>query len=230
MLRLETLPHFCKDLCIGAFSAKRQVRLSLHPLPRVAVPPVLHLSQSLPGGSVEKQLSGWGTWEVRVNVSFFAEEGGLEGWRHSICYHTAVSGICHLLLLHQETANCLPKTASSLCIPAGLEQDRPHTSNSAALPPVRTWLSYYKNLGKSHHHKSIWPPLSWMWKINNQSYQASNGQHQRAKLQRQQGGSKTKKIHNWRKKQVLPISGNDKQEKRIGENNGGRLLRYPKGL
>lgn len=38
------------------------------------------------------------------------------------------------------------------------------------------------------------------------------------------------KIPAWRKNQALPISGNDKQEKRIGENNGGRLLRYPKGL
>lgn len=37
--------------------------------------------------------------------------------------------------------------------------------------------------------------------------------------------NKTKNPH-----QALPISGNDKQEKRIGENNGGRLLRYPKGL
>lgn len=240
MLRLEALPHFCKALCRGAFSAKRQVRLSLHPLPCVAGPPVLQLSQSSPEGSVEKQFSGWGTWGVREKVYFFAEEeGGLEGWRHSKCNHTAVSGIRHLLLLRQETANCLPKTASSLSIPAGLEQGRPHTSNTAAPPPLRTWLCYYKNPGKSHHHKSIWPPLSGMWKINNQSYQASHGQHWRAKLQRTWWGgegsgdggvwNKTK-INAWRKNQALPISGNDKQEKRIGENNGGRLLRYPKGL
>lgn len=169
--------------------------------------------------------------EVREKVYFFPEEeGGLEGWRHSNCQHTAVSGIPHLLPLYQETANCLPKTASSLSIPAGLGQGRPHTSNSAAPPPVRTWLSYYKNPGKSHHQKSIWPPLSWMWKINNQSYQASSGQHWKAKLQTQQQGKQNKKKHDWRKNQALPISGNDKQEKCIGENNGGSLLRYPKGL
>lgn len=79
MLRLEALPHFCKALCRGTFSAKRQVRLSLHLLPCVAGPPVLQLSQSSPEGSVEKQFSGWGTWGVREKVYFFAEEeGGLE--------------------------------------------------------------------------------------------------------------------------------------------------------
>lgn len=187
MLRPEALVHFCKALCTEAFSAKRQVEQS-------PPTPLCYCTTSPAAFTVltwrvrEKQFSGWGAWEWGKKVYFFAEEGGLEGWRHSNCHHTSVSGICHLLPPHRETVNCLPRTASSLPIPAGLEQGRPHTSNSAAPPPVRTWLSYYKNPGKSHHHKSIWPPLSGMWKINNQSYQARNGQHWRAKLQRQRGG------------------------------------------
>lgn len=53
MLRPEALPYFCKALCMEAFSAKMQVRLSLHPLPCVAAPPALQLPQSPPEGSVK---------------------------------------------------------------------------------------------------------------------------------------------------------------------------------
>lgn len=79
MLRLEALLHFCKALCMEAFSAKRQVGLSLQPLPCVTAPSALQLSLSLPEVSVKSnsQAEGYESEEKR----FISLQRKRVGWR-----------------------------------------------------------------------------------------------------------------------------------------------------
>lgn len=139
---------------------------------------------------------------------------------------TPVSGIPHLLPLHRESANCLPKPAS-------------------AFPSLQAWSR------AGHTHLWVLPLLWWdlglaitkIWKnpINMKEnvphwaecekpatnlYQANNKQLIERKTTKRTGrGGKQEG-----KKDTLPVAGNDNKEKDIGENKGGWLLRYPTGL
>lgn len=142
---------------------------------------------------------------------------------------TPVSGIPHLLPLHWESANCLPKTASSLSIPAGLEQGRPHTSSGAAPSSDENLAQLLEKSGKIPSSQKRMSPVELNVKNQQPILPGKQQVTNRRQNYRENRGVCGETNCNQSKNQALPVAV-DEKEKGTGENNSGRLLRYPTGL